>query len=136
MSIQRNTNQRRYIRQALEEADGPLSPQEVWDSARLHLPGIGIATVYRTIKTLVESGYLRPVELPGQPPRYEVSGKKHHHHFYCRQCSRVFEIDGCPRNLAALTPPGFLLEDHELVLYGLCPNCGRTDPDAVGDPNA
>lgn len=84
---------------------------------------MGIATVYRTINSLVETGWLNPVELPGDSPRYERSGSGHHHHFQCRGCTKVFEIRGCPGDLAKLTPAGFVLEGHEVVLYGRCQRC-------------
>jgi Fur family transcriptional regulator, ferric uptake regulator len=105
------------------EAGHPLSPKELLEAARTHVKGIGIATVYRNIKSLHEEGWLTPVELPGEPPRYEVAGKGHHHHFHCRTCDRVFEVEGCPGNLLSVTPEGFHLERHEFVLYGLCVQC-------------
>lgn len=121
--MERDTQQRRAIGAALDEADRPLGPQEVLDAARRRSPGLGIATVYRTLKAWVESGRLQQVDLPGEPPRYERTGKSHHHHFHCRRCDRVYEIDGCPEGLRGLTPPGFSLESHELVLYGRCSAC-------------
>jgi Fur family transcriptional regulator, ferric uptake regulator len=119
----RDTQQRRAIRAAIDDANRPLSPREVLDSARRGSPGLGIATVYRTLKTWVEEGGLTQVDLPGEPPRYEVTGKQHHHHFHCRSCDRVYELQGCPEGLRALTPPGFSLESHEVVLYGRCAEC-------------
>jgi Fur family ferric uptake transcriptional regulator len=93
------------------------------EAAQDRVQGIGIATIYRNLKALHDDGFLVPVELPGEPPRYEVAGKDHHHHFHCRRCDRVFEVEGCPGNLKAVTPPGFKLERHEFVLYGLCEFC-------------
>lgn len=124
-SSERDTQQRRAIRSAIEQANRPLSPREVLDHAQAQSPGLGIATVYRTLKSGVEGGWLQPVELPGEPPRYEPTGKRHHHHFHCRRCDRVYEIDGCPADLRALTPPGFALEAHEIVLYGQCAACSQ-----------
>lgn len=121
--MKRDTQQRRAIRTAIEEFGRPLGPREVLDAARSHCPGIGIATVYRTLKTLVEEGALAQVELPGDPPRYEATGKQHHHHFHCRACDRVYELEGCPEGLRGLTPSGFSLESHEVVLYGRCAAC-------------
>ena len=122
--MERDTQQRRAIRAVIEEAGRPLGPREVLESARSQCPGLGIATVYRTLKTGVVGGWLRQVDLPGDAPRYEVMGKQHHHHFHCRACDRVYEIDGCPgEGLRKLTPPGFSLEEHEVVLYGKCPEC-------------
>lgn len=121
--MERDTQQRRAIRAAFEEAARPLSPQEVLDIAKRRSPGLGIATVYRTIKTLGEIGLLTQVDLPGETPRFEITGKTHHHHFHCRQCDRVYELEGCPEGLARMTPDGFALEAHEVVLYGRCASC-------------
>ena len=71
----RNTRQKTAIREAFAGANGPLSPEEVLRSAQRHHPGVGIATVYRNIQTLVEEGWLQPVEVPGDATRYEVAGK-------------------------------------------------------------
>ncbi|MFH1746672.1 MAG: transcriptional repressor [Planctomycetota bacterium] len=122
---QRRTSQRRAIEQAIEETDRPLTPAEVHTVARKVVPALGMATVYRALRALLEKGWLRPVKIPGEPQRYEVAGKDHHHHFHCRGCDRVFEVDGCPGQMRALTPKGFKLEGHELVLYGRCPACRK-----------
>jgi Fur family ferric uptake transcriptional regulator len=124
--MERNTRQRDAIRQVFEENDRPLGPQEVLDAAQEYRPGLGIATVYRTPKALTEEGWLTPVELPGEPQRYEIAGKGHHHHFRCRGCDRVFEIDGCLTNLKQLVPRGFRIDRHEVVLYGTCRTCVKT----------
>jgi len=88
------------------------------------VPGLGIATVYRNLRALAGDGWLREVELPGDgPSRFEVAGKDHHHHFHCRRCDRVYEVDACPGDLRALAPPGFRPETHEIILYGLCAAC-------------
>jgi Fur family transcriptional regulator, ferric uptake regulator len=121
--MERNTRQRDAIREVFTTANQPLSPFEVLVAGRRVLKGLGIATVYRTINSLVDSGWLNAVELPGDAPRYERSGSGHHHHFQCRGCSGVFEIRGCPGDLKSLTPAGFLLEGHEVVLYGRCGKC-------------
>ena len=119
----RDTSQRKAIRQVLTEANRPLTPQEVLDDAQSQVPGLGIATVYRTVTGLCEAGFLTTVELPGEPARFELSAKKHHHHFSCRACGRVFELEGCPADLKRLLPRGFSMEDHDVVLYGACREC-------------
>lgn len=119
----RDTQQRRTIRRVFEQAGRPLSPAEVLAAARLEIRGLGIATVYRTINTLLEERWLVSVDLPGEAPRYERSGKDHHHHFHCRRCGRVYEIEGCGLAVDAAVPGGFRLEDHEVVLYGVCAAC-------------
>ena len=123
-AMQRQTRQRDAIRAALAAAARPLSPQELLNAARRALPALGIATVYRTVKALLAEGALHTVELPGAPARYELAGKRHHHHFHCRACDGVFEVEACPAGIRRLLPGGFRLERHEIILYGLCAGCG------------
>jgi Fur family ferric uptake transcriptional regulator len=123
--MERSTSQRRAIRQAFQELNRPLSPQEVLDQSRTWVPRLGIATVYRTLKGLVEEGWLVRVHIPGGPVRYELAGKSHHHHFHCRSCGKVFVIEGCPGSLKALAPRGFHVEEHDIVLHGYCAGCWR-----------
>ncbi len=124
--MERNTRQRAAIREALTLAARPLLPQEVLEAAQAQVPGLGIATVYRNLKALVDEGALRSVNLPGDNPRFETAGLQHHHHFQCQQCQKVFDVHGCPGDLAALAPPGFTVADHDLVLYGRCSDCPET----------
>jgi Fur family ferric uptake transcriptional regulator len=122
-SDRRRTHQRQAIERAFRRAGRPLSPQEVLAGAGRDCPGLGVATVYRTIRALSAEGWLRPVGLPGAASRYEVAGKEHHHHFHCRSCDRLYEVDDCPGRLGELAPPGFRPEAHEIILYGLCRTC-------------
>ncbi|RMH15389.1 MAG: transcriptional repressor [Acidobacteria bacterium] len=119
----RKTQQRAAIHKAIERADRPVGPQEILSAAQADVPALGIATVYRNLRRLVADGILRVVELPGAPSRYELAGKEHHHHFHCRACDRVFEVDDCPGSIADLTPTGFRLEAHDITLYGRCRDC-------------
>jgi Fur family transcriptional regulator, ferric uptake regulator len=121
----RRTAQRAALRRAFERADRPLSPAEALAAARREVTGIGIATVYRNLRALVAEGWLVEVPLPGAPNRYEVAGKRHHHHFRCRICDRLYEVAACPPDLRALVPRGFKLEDHDITLTGRCAACVR-----------
>jgi len=121
--MERNTRQRGAIRDAIAQADRPLLPQEVLEAARHDVPGLGIATVYRNLKVLLEEGKLQAVTLPGENQRFELVGHQHHHHFQCRRCQRVFDVHACPGDLSRLAPQGFTVEDHELTLYGRCKGC-------------
>ncbi len=123
--MKHSTRQRYAILESLRAAPGPMSPKEILEASRKQVPGLGIATVYRNLKLLVQEGVVRELVLPEPGTRYELSGLKHHHHFQCRGCDRVFCLDGCPGEIEALTPEGFDLEEHEIVLYGRCSGCIR-----------
>lgn len=126
--MERTTRQREAIREVFGKTERPLSPQEVQKRAERISAPVSLATVYRTLKGLVEEGVVVPVELPGQPPRYEPAGLDHHHHFQCRTCGRVFDIHGCPGRLDRLAPAGFVVESHEITLTGRCAACATADP--------
>lgn len=135
--MERNTRQRTAIRAAIAEAARPLLPQEILQAAETGAPGLSLATVYRNLKLLVDEGELRSVMLPGEVARYELAGDgHHHHHFQCRACQRVFEVDACPGDLASLAPPGFTVQDHDLTLYGLCSDCSPRRSAARSKPGA
>ncbi|MFU8889181.1 MAG: Fur family transcriptional regulator [Trueperaceae bacterium] len=122
----RQTSQRRAILQALDEAAGPLTPQQVLERAAAHHPSLGLATVYRNLASLAEHGDVVAVHLPNESARYERAGREHHHHFRCERCGQVFELHAtCPvAVLEGVTlPGGFEVHDHALTLYGLCPAC-------------
>lgn len=119
----RKTRQKAAIREVFLAMDRPLGPQEVLEHAGSRTEGLGIATVYRNIKTLVEEGWLVAVELPGEPALYEVAGKAHHHHFHCEACQKVFDLPGCPISVKLALPAGYVTTRHEVVLYGRCPAC-------------
>ena len=124
--MQRDTAQRRAIQKVFSAQNRPLSPQEILEAAQSHVPRMGLATVYRTLKSLTEIEALRIVDVPGEPQRYELAGKGHHHHFSCRTCGRMFEMDGCPGDLERLVPRGFIMEDHEVFIYGRCRDCSES----------
>ena len=121
--MERNTRQRKAIQECIAAAGRPLSPQEILEHAQGVVPGIGMATIYRNIKAMLEAGDIAAVSLPGGGDRYEIAGHEHHHHFHCRGCDKVYEVHACPGDMKKLAPEGFVLESHELTLYGLCSQC-------------
>lgn len=123
--VSRATPQKRVIRKVIEDTQRPLTVDEILMLARKKLNTLGLATIYRAVNAGVEEGWLRAVQLPGSGLHYEPVGRGHHHFFHCRNCSRVFNVDGCLGPWDKLTPKGFKLEDHEVVLYGLCKQCNR-----------
>lgn len=123
MKDRRRTRQGSAIREAFERADRPLSPFQVLKAAQKKAKGLGIATVYRNIKSLVGEGWLSSLKLPGALTVYERSGKAHHHHFFCDECTRVFELSGCLPRIDRLAGRHFRVRRHEVVLYGTCAEC-------------
>ena len=122
---QRHTRQREVILDVLAHSEGPLSIQQILKRSQNNGGAVGIATVYRTINLLLETEQIQNVILPNGETRYESTGLGHHDHFQCRICRNVFDLSVCPLHLArgTIIPGGFVVEDHEMTIYGLCPNC-------------
>jgi Fur family ferric uptake transcriptional regulator len=121
--MERSTRQRLAIREAIDQAGRPLLPLEVLALAQDGVPNMGIATVYRNLKLMLDDGELKSVTLPGDNQRYESADHGHHHHFQCTTCQKVFDVHACPGNLGKLAPKGFTVEHHDLTLYGKCSDC-------------
>lgn len=122
----RRSTRRETVRRVIVESDGPLTVREIHERAQESIPGLGLATVYRNIKTLLEDDQaIQAVVLPDGETRYEAAGLAHHHHFHCRSCGQVFDLEGCGVAIedGAKLPGGFEVESHELTLFGRCPEC-------------
>jgi len=121
--VQRDTRQRRAIRQVLKHFARPLTPEEVLDNGQRIVPSLGLATVYRNLKILAREGWASEVQLPGGGLRYELADRPHHHHFLCRSCDQAFDVHRCPDEIEELAPEGFEVDSHELILFGRCAAC-------------
>jgi Fur family ferric uptake transcriptional regulator len=117
----RNTIQKTAIKRVLTISDKPLTVEDIRHAASKFVDGLGIATVYRVLKSLMDADEVTRVSV-GTTIYYELT-HGHHHHFHCRECKEVLDVKGCSGNLRKLLPPGFLLEAHDLTLYGVCAKC-------------
>lgn len=120
----RLTPQRQAVLDAIDAIGGRFTLVEVYDRARRGEPGLGLATVYRTIDLLRRTGSVRPLPTEGKPT-YVRCRPGHHHHLVCLACGGVQETDLCTAPDAAELRRryGFAPEAHELDIYGLCKRC-------------
>ena len=123
LTLKRTTAQRRVIEGLFTQHERPLSVNEIFTYGREVVPSLNIATVYRTLKILVDNGSLDKIHHPSFGALYERSGKDHHHHFFCRECNRAYELPGCALKIDDAAPDGFVVEGHEVFLLGKCPSC-------------
>ncbi|MEM1071249.1 MAG: transcriptional repressor [Planctomycetota bacterium] len=112
------------VLETIRKQGRPLSAEEVREL--LSETGVGQATVYRILNAAADEGLLQRVDLPNEPGRYEPADLDHHHHFQCDQCGKVFDIQGCPGDLAGMLPEGFSLRSHDITLRGTCGSCDET----------
>jgi Fur family ferric uptake transcriptional regulator len=123
---ERVTPQRVLVAETLRDAGRQLSAQELWRRVRVRLPGVGRATVFRTLEALVGAGAARRLEREGHVSAYVACRPAHHHHLVCTRCGRVEEIDeGYVRPMADQLAErrGFVIDDARLDFYGRCARC-------------
>lgn len=123
--VRRNTTQRMAIEQVFRHHDRPLAVDEVLEHGRRRVTSLNQATVYRNLKILVDDGWLKRIFHPALGTLYERTGKGHHHHFHCRVCNRAFELPGCALKEEEAAPDGFVVDDHDVFLFGTCPSCDK-----------
>ena len=120
---QRKTQQREVIYQIIKDSPGPVTVNDILDKSEAYDIKFGIATVYRTVKLLLNSEKISTVTLPDGQVRYEISELKHHHHFHCTECGVVIDIHQCCMHLHDDEIEGHLIQNHEITLFGLCKSC-------------
>ncbi len=122
---ERHTRQRDVVFGVIVRAAGPLTVAQIHERAAREVESLGIATVYRTLKLLAASGQLRTVLMPDGETRYEPADRGHHHHFHCRVCDQVFDLEVCPVTIPRQSnfAGGYRVESHEVTLHGVCPAC-------------
>jgi Fur family zinc uptake transcriptional regulator len=120
----RITGQRKTMIVIFEEAEGMITPREVYERMRTKYAGLSFDTVYRNIRILVEMGEVEAFGFP-DGVRYQMrcAHEDHHHHFICMQCERITPIDTCPFELGIEIPPSFKVVRHTFEVHGYCDDC-------------
>ena len=118
----RLTSQRRVIASVLDMSRDHPDVEELHARAVARDPGISLATVYRTVKTLEEAGILEKVDFGDGRARYEDAERDHHDHLIDMDSGRVIEfvdaeIEALQEKIAAKL--GYRLLGHKLELYGV-----------------
>ena len=135
---ERVTRQRLAVASALTTAGRQVSAQELYGLMHRRDPGIGRATVFRTLEALVAAGVARRLELDGHVYGYVACRPEHHHHLACDRCGRVEEIDEAyirPVAERVADNLGFRIDDARVDFYGVCGTCSTTDVDGDDAPS-
>jgi len=124
---QRVTSQRLVILRELRRRGRHATAEEIHRLVRDELPGTSTPTVYATLDLLVELALARRIDTGAGAALYDARTEPHQH-MVCRRCGRVDDLDGefdAKQVLRRANAAGFQPEGAELVISGLCPDCGR-----------
>src|SRR5512138_1660262 len=129
------TAQREAIVEQFLRTREHVSIDELLGKVRKRQPKVGYATVYRTLKLLVDSGLAIERQFGDGQARYEVAGA-HHDHLICARCGVIleFEDDEIERlqEKIAQRLGGFTVIRHRHELYALCPKARGVDDRCPG----
>lgn len=130
-STVRLTPQRRAVLEVLRESTDHPTAADVYERVRAQTPGVGAATIYRSLALLVSSGAALELNLgAGAASRYDANTNRHDH-LVCEVCGCAVDVDSplSPRALADLeSASGFALSGYDLQFRGICPQCRDTAP--------
>lgn len=121
------TKARSTVLEAFLRLESHVSADAILAAARSLDPGIGQATVFRTIKLLADAGLAREACMDEGVRQYEHAfNHAHHDHLTCVGCGAVVEFvdqEIEKAQEAVYRRYGFVSGGHRLQLYGLCPEC-------------
>lgn len=123
----RSTPQRGAVFEILSENAGrPMNIEEILDLSGRKLPGIGVATVYRTLELFLELGVAQQVHLHEDSQHYEINNGHHHHYMVCNSCGSTRMLEACAIDRLEdfiWDESDFLVTSHCMTLFGYCPSC-------------
>ncbi|MBE1574607.1 Fur family transcriptional regulator [Amycolatopsis roodepoortensis] len=99
-------------------------------AVRTELGEVSHQAIYDVLRALTAAGLLRRIQPSGSVARYESRVGDNHHHVVCRTCGAIADVDcavGPAPCLTASNDQGFVIEEAEVIYWGLCPDCA-TEP--------
>jgi Fe2+ or Zn2+ uptake regulation protein len=123
---QRVTPQRLAIARTVRELDRHTTAESVFAHVSEQMPGVSLPTVYATLELLEEIGLVRRVPTEAGTAVYDPRTEDHHH-LVCRNCGEIRDVDApVDRDalLAAARAQDFSPDGAQVVVRGLCANCG------------
>jgi Fe2+ or Zn2+ uptake regulation protein len=123
----RVTAPRIAVLEALDDADGHITADQVRQAVLARLGSVSVQTIYDILAALTAAGLVRCLETPGHPARFETRVGDNHHHFICRMCGKTIDIDCATGETPCLTPQalpsGFEADEAEVTYWGTCSDC-------------
>jgi Fur family transcriptional regulator, ferric uptake regulator len=127
---ERSTRQFQAVLEELARSEDFRSAQDLHTAMRERGAVVGLATVYRALQSLVESGQADAVRTASGESVYRECSREHHHHLVCRWCGRTVEVKGPAVERWAdqmAAQHGFVDVSHTLELFGTCEDCARRE---------
>ena len=121
----RSTKQRKAVAEVLATISKFSSAQEVHSMLFSRGEKVGLATVYRTLQALAETGAIDVLRNDGEA-LYRACSNDHHHHLVCTGCNKTTEISAPEVEVwteKIAREQGYVISGHTIEVFGLCKNC-------------
>jgi len=118
-------------------AHAHLDADDIAARVRARLGTVSTQAVYDVLRALTGAGLVRRIEPAGSPALFENRVADNHHHLACRSCGTVTDVDCAVGAAPCLQPSsyaGFVIDEAEVVFWGLCPACHELS--GAGRPSA
>ena len=125
------TPQRLTVLKYLGEHCTHPTTDKIYTDLKTNNPSLSKTTVYNSLEVLEKHGILQSITISGSERRYDF---KHgmHHHFLCKKCGRITDIDvECP-NLGKMLECGHNVEEVHGYFKGICKNCMKKEKNKDG----
>lgn len=126
VEILRPTRQRRAVSEVLTTITKFSSAQEVHSLLISRGEKVGLATVYRTLQALAETGAIDSLRNEDGEALYRACSTGHHHHLVCTVCNRTTEIAAPEVEIwteKIAREKGYVISGHIIEVFGTCKNC-------------
>jgi Fur family ferric uptake transcriptional regulator len=107
-------------------------------AVRAELGDVSHQAVYDVLRALTMAGLVRRIQPSGSVARYESRVGDNHHHVVCRSCGVIADVDCAVGDVPCLTASndqGFVIDEAEVVYWGMCPACQLSAPSLHGIAN-
>lgn len=122
------TFQRQVIYEAVVDSREHPTPELIYEQVRQRIPSISLGTIYKNVKTFLDSGVLKEVTLHHGSLRLE-SNMAPHHHLVCSSCKAIFDIEETAvqpvRLPTSKLPAGFSIRQCRVEFVGVCKTCQK-----------
>jgi len=116
------TPQRLEILKYLDEHRTHPTVDEIYNKLKKNNPSLSKTTVYNSVEILDEHGLIQSITITGNEVRYDFK-QEMHHHFLCKQCGEIIDIDvACPR-LGKMLECGHEVQEVHGYFKGICKKC-------------
>jgi len=124
----KNTKPRQAISEMLEDADAPVSAEDIHKNLGKKGMKVNLSTVYRSLELLESYGIVNKTVISEGKALFELTSDVHTHQIICTKCRKMIPVDVCPISNLQQQIEGstnFKVTGHRIEIFGICSECRK-----------